>query len=286
MDVGFVGLGLMGLPMAHRLLSGGYTLHVYNRSPSKADDIVRAGAERCGSPAVVARHSAIVVTMVSTSDALEEVSMGREGILAGLAAGGIHVDCSTVAPSATKKLFASYRAEHCHFVHSPVLGSVPQATDGSLLLFVGATDEAFIKAETLLRSFGSKVWRFDRVEEATNTKLACNFFIAGMITLLAQNLVFLRRAGIDPKRFLEILAHSSLNSPMYQTKGATMVDNNFAPRFFVEHMLKDIRLLLDAAHDLGAALPTAELAQSLFDKTVERGFAKEDYSAVIKVLED
>lgn len=284
MNIGFVGLGLMGAPMANRILGAGHTLFVYNRTKEKSSTLLEKGAVWSDSASAIAQKTEIVISMLSTPDVLEGVAVGKKGILEGANPGFIHVDCSTVSPTLTKKLHDLYRSRQCHFLHSPVLGSVPNATDGSLLLFVGGEDEAYRKAEPILKLFGSKVWKFDRVEQASNTKLLCNFFIASMISGLAQGLVFAEHNHIDPKVVLDILNHSALGAPTYQTKGALMIDNNFAPRFFLEHMLKDIRLLLESAHDSGSAMPSAEMALKLYEIATGMGLSKEDYSAVIKVL--
>ncbi len=284
MRVGFVGLGLMGKPMATRVLNAGHTMYVHNRTKQKAEALTSHGAVWCDSAAAVAQKTEIVVSMLSTPDVLESVAIGKKGILESSAAGLIHVDCSTVSPSLTRRLHEQYRAKNCFFLHSPVLGSVPNATEGSLLLFVGGEAEAYRRVESILRLFGQHVWHFDRVEQASNTKLLCNFFIASMISGLAQGLVFAERSGIDPKIILDILDHSSLGAPTYQTKGAMMVENNFAPRFFLEHMLKDIRLLLDSARTSDSKMPSAEAALKLYEKAAAAGFSREDYSAVVKVL--
>lgn len=284
MKLGFVGLGLMGNPMAQRLLGGGHTLFVTNRTKEKATALLDKGAVWCNSPSDVARRSEIAVTMLSTPDVLEQVALGNQGILQGAGAGLLHVDCSTVSPVLTRSLYERYKAKQCEFLHSPVLGSVPNATDGSLLLFAGGDKQSYERAEGILRLLGSKIWRFDRVDQASNTKLLCNFFIASMISGLAQGLVFAEKKHIDPKVFLDILAHSSLNAPTYQTKGSSMVDDNFAPRFFVEHMLKDVRLVLESADESGVSLPSADVALDLYSKAQQAGFGKEDYSAVIKIL--
>jgi 3-hydroxyisobutyrate dehydrogenase len=135
-----------------------------------------------------------------------------------------------------------------------------------------------------VKLFGGKIWRFQTAEQATNTKLLCNFFIATMISSLAQGIVFAEKNGIVPSTILDILASSSLGAPTYQVKGPSMIENKFAPRFFLKHMLKDINLFLDAAGASNAPVPSAEVAQDLYSKAVEAGLEKEDYAAVIKVL--
>lgn len=284
MNIGFVGLGLMGGPMANRVLSAGHTLYVNNRTKEKSAMFTAKGAVWCDSPAEVARKTEILISMLSTPDVVENLTLGKNGVLEAAKPGFIHVDCSTVSPGLTRRLHEHYHLKKCHFLHSPVLGSVPNATDGSLLLFVGGDEEPFRKAESILKLLGTQIWRFEHAEQATNTKLLCNFFIASMISGLAQGLVFAEHNNIDPKVFLDILNHSALNAQTYQTKGTSMIENNFAPRFFLEHMLKDVRLVLDSAKASQTLMPTAEIALELYTKAVNSGFAKEDYSAVIKVL--
>ncbi|HEY4611924.1 MAG TPA: NAD(P)-dependent oxidoreductase [Bacteroidota bacterium] len=283
--IGFIGLGMMGLPMATRLLNAGNPLRVHNRTRQKAEPLLANGALWCESPAALAKQSDVVLSMVSTSEVLKEISVGSNGILSGLGNGKVHIDLSTVAPAATRELEEKYRADSKYFLHSPVLGSVPQATDGTLLLFVGGDELAYKQTEEIFKILGKQIWRFDRVEQASHTKLLCNLFIAGMVTTLAQALVFARKADVNPRTLLEVLSQSALHSPMYQAKGASIIDRNFNPRFFLEHMLKDINLMLDAAKEAGAPLPAIEVSQELFAQASQMGFGKEDYSAVVKALE-
>jgi 3-hydroxyisobutyrate dehydrogenase-like beta-hydroxyacid dehydrogenase len=280
--IGFIGLGMMGLPMATRLQYAGYPLRVFNRTRLKAQGLVTGGAVWCDNPTATAQGSDVVVSMVSTSDVLKEVASHA---FRGLGKDSVYIDMSTVSPAMTSELAATFKDGGRHFLHSPVLGSIPQATDGTLLLFVGGAQEAFAKSEQVLNILGKKIWRFESVGQASHAKLLCNMFIAGMMTTLVQALVYAQRAGVDRRTLLEILGHSALNSTMYQTKGASIIEQNFAPRFFLEHMLKDINLILDAGEKLGAPLPAIEVSQELFAQASQAGLGKEDYSAVFKSLE-
>lgn len=284
-SLGFIGLGLMGSPMAARLLGAGHPLAVFNRTKEKAFGVISKGAKWCESPKEVAERSDIVFSMLSNSQALAETAAGNEGVIRGLRKGCVHVDMSTVSPMTTKQLGVEYQKQGFSFIHSPVLGSVPQATDGSLLLFTGGSDGAFLKAGDILKLLGGRIWRFERPEQASYAKLLCNLFIGAMGTTLAQALVLAQKADVNPETLLDILSHSSLSAPMYQTKGKSMLDRNFSPRFYVEHMLKDINLILDAGKQLEVPLPGVEVAQRLFSDAAAAGFGHEDYSAVVKVLE-
>jgi 3-hydroxyisobutyrate dehydrogenase len=283
--IGFVGLGLMGAPMAARFLKAGYQLFVFNRTKQKAGPLISQGAVWCESPAAAASNADIVFSMVSDPKALEEIATGANGILTGLTRGKIHIDCSTVSPETTKRLSEVYRQEGIHFLHSPVLGGIAQVVEGSLLLFVGGEEKTFKRAESPLRCFGSEIWHFERIEQATMMKLLCNSFISGMVIVLAQALVLAKKASIDPRMLLQIIGHSKLNAPTYQAKGGSMIERDFRPKFFTEHLLKDTRLMIDAAKSLGVAMPISETAEQLFSKAMDLGLAKEDYSAVVKILE-
>ena len=284
-NLGFIGTGMMGLPMAKRLAATGAHFFVYNRTQSKANEVLAAGAVWCETPLAVATRSDIVFSMVSTPDALREIATGPNGVLSGLRTGGIHVDSSTVSPSLTHELSKRYREVGCHFLHAPVLGSVTQASDGTLLMFVGGEEATYREVEPLLRRLAKQIWKFDRPEQATDMKLICNLFIAGMITTLGQAMVFARKADVVQATLLDVIDQSQLSSPMFQRKGTSILKNNFTPRFYLEHMLKDINLMLDAAREVGAPLPAIQVAQQLFLEAQRAGYGKEDYSAVIKALE-
>lgn len=283
--VGFVGLGMMGSAMAERLERSGYALAVYSRTREHTAPFVSRNAVLCETPASVGGSSGIVLSMISDSVVLEAISLGNEGILSGLPPGGIHVDMSTVSPGVTRRLEEVYADRSRSFLHCPVLGSVPQAAEGNLLLFAGGAEEPFHSVEPILTKLGRRIWRFEQAAHASILKLVCNSFIAGTITTLAQALVVTRAAGLGGETLLEIVSQSAFSSPMIQAKGASMLGGNFAPRFFAEHMLKDISLLLDSASSLGCHLPALEAARLLYERAVAEGLGKEDYSSVIKILE-
>jgi 3-hydroxyisobutyrate dehydrogenase-like beta-hydroxyacid dehydrogenase len=271
----------MGAPMASRLVASGYTVHVYNRTKEKAVPLLAQGAVWKESPSELAKSADIILSMLTNDEALTGVS---DDILRTFRSGGIHIDCSTVSPALTEALEKQYAESGRGFLHSPVLGSIPQATDGSLLLFVGGSDEVFSRAETVLKILGSKIWRFPAAAQASNMKLIMNSFIGGMIATLSQALHHGQSAAIDGNTILEILSHSALNSTMYQTKGKSILDNNFTPRFFLENLLKDTNLFRDAASHSGVRTPVADMVKSLLEEGIAQGYAREDYSALYKIF--
>jgi 3-hydroxyisobutyrate dehydrogenase-like beta-hydroxyacid dehydrogenase len=285
MKIGFIGLGTMGKPMALRLVEKGFPLHVFNRTREKANELIEKGAVWCTSPSAVTEESEIVISMVSDPRALEEISTGDDGVLESIRANGVHIDMSTVSPSVTKKLEQAYRKKGAAFLHAPVLGSVPQATDGSLLIFVGGDLAAARRCESVFNVLGRRIWHLEEITNATHLKLICNLFIASMMTVLSEGLVLGQKVGLPPRTILEVLKESALAAPMYETKGNAIRRRDFVPRFMVAHMLKDVKLVLEAAQAAGVPLPVVEAIRELYSDAAKLGVGKEDYSAVIKVLE-
>lgn len=281
-SLGFIGLGLMGAPMANRLLEAGYTVHLFNRTKEKARPLIDRGGVWNESPADVARNAEIIFTMLTNDDVLRATA---NQIQSTLKKEGIHVDCSTVSPQLTAMLEQEYSSSDRYFLHSPVLGSIPQATDGTLLLFVGGSGAAFHNVEPLLKILGSHLWRFPQAEHASTMKLIMNSFIGGMMATLAQALTFARNAGLDGNTILDVLNHSALNSAMYQTKGKAILEDNFTPRFYLENLLKDMNLIRSAGRYYATPTPIADTVHQLLEMATEAGLGKEDYSAVIKILQ-
>lgn len=282
---GFIGLGIMGAPMAERLLARGAQLFVTNRTKEKATELCQRGAIWADSPADVAEHSDIVFTMLSTPEVLEHIAVGEKGVLKGLKKTSVHVDCSTVSPALTERLQKMYEKEGCSFYHAPVLGGVAQIQEGSLLTFLGGTGYRFEEVHTALRSWSGRIWHFENIRQATLLKLMSNSIIAGLISSLVQALVVGAKGGIAPETFLEVLSFSQLNAPTFQKKGKAILERDFAPRFFIDHLLKDINLMLGVAEELGVPMPVLEAIQKLFREAQEKGLGREDYAAVVKVLE-
>lgn len=285
LKVGFIGTGMMGNPMATRLLDAGYPLYLYNRSVEKTESLAKDGAIVCTSPFDVAAQSDCVFTMLTGSEALETVALGKNGILQGLHEGAIHIDCSTILASTSIKLYDKYKSLNKHFIHSPVLGSVTQATDGILLMFPGGDNKPLENVMPLINILAKSVWKFDHPSQSTNLKIALNSIIAGTIAMLSQSMVFVEKAGIDNSIFLEVLSNSALNSTTIQFKGGNILDRNFVPRFTVENLLKDNNYMVESCKTEGCRADIAESISGLLKDAITLGHGQEDYSAIIKAFE-
>jgi len=285
-SLAFIGLGTLGAVVAERLLEMGFPLIVYNRTPAKTEALIARGATRADSPRKAAACAELVLSMVSDSAALEDVALSPEGVLVGLPVGGIHADMSTVARRTTRQLEARYRAAGKTFLHAPVLGSKLQARTGTLRIFIGGAPAARARCRPVFEALGQHRWEWDEAERATAMKLAVNLMLGSMMVALVEGLVLARAAGVEPATLLEVLRGSALDAPMYQRKGSTILERNFVPSFFLRHMRKDFELMLEASAELGVPLPTIAAARELYVAAQARGYGEQDYSAVIRFLEE
>jgi len=282
MKIGFIGTGIMGYQMAKRLLGNQNEIFVFNRTKEKALPLLSMGAKWCESPALLSQHCQLVLSMVSNDDALNDISAK---ILPNLPKDGVHVDCSTVSGTLTGNLEMIYKKGNRIFLHSPVLGSFPQAESGTLLLFVGGDHTTAQAITPVLKAFGNHIWYFEKAGQASCTKLILNSFIAGMALTLIQGLMLATKSGISGNMILNILEHSAMNAPMFQTKGKSILERNFTPRFFVENLLKDVNLMIDAAEKAQSPAHIAKISKVILENAVGMGLAKEDYIALAKVIE-
>jgi 3-hydroxyisobutyrate dehydrogenase-like beta-hydroxyacid dehydrogenase len=283
--VGFIGLGIIGLPMAERLLEKGQPLVVWNRSVEKATTLAARGAQTATSPRELAARCDVVITMVTDGPALEDVTCRADGISAGLRPGGVHCDMSTIDPDTTRRIAAHHAARRTFFVHAPVLGSKRAAASGTLLIFAGGSSEAREKCTPVFDALGQKRWQWEEPEKATCTKLACNLLLAGMMEQFSESLVFAKTAGVDPVTLLEIIFSSALSAPMFQTKGEAMVQGSFVPTFYLRNMLKDLNLVAQAAAQLEVNLPGSRAVREAYSSAARAGLGELDYSAVVQWLD-
>lgn len=278
-------MGIMGGAIAERLLVTGHEVVVYNRTREKAEPLLARGARWADSPGEVARQSEVVISIVTDPAAVEQICFGEEGVWNALSPQSVHCDMSTVSVAWTRHIASAYRRAGKRFVQAPVLGGRKQILEGTLLVFGGGADEDVRRCEPVWRAFSNKIWRFPNAEQATTTKLACNMLIAHMMVGLGQSLLFAAKGGVPPAMLLDILSQSNLGAPMYSTKGRALLERNFRANFFVRHLLKDLSLAEEAARETNTILPLNALTRELFVAAMQQGYADEDYSAVVKVLE-
>ena len=284
--VAFFGLGIMGGPMAANLARAGFDLSVWNRTSEKAERFASEhGARAAASPAAAAEGADALVTILPDSPEVEAVLFGDSGAAAALERGALVIDMSTIAPSAARRIGERLAGEGLDFLEAPVSGSRPKAEDGTLTIMVGGKEEAFRRAMPLFEAMGELIVHVGPQGHAQMAKLLTNTMGAVHAVALAESVVAVRRAGIDPGAFLEVAAGSAGNSTVLGLKGRPMFERNFEPLFKLEHMLKDVRHCLAEAEALGVELRLGSLVEGLYARAAAEGHGEEDFAAVITAVE-
>ncbi len=273
----FVGLGQMGLPMAGRLLDAGHDLVVWNRTPAKADPLVERGAVLVDTPAEAARQSMAVFTMVSTPEALEEVVFGPGGLVEGMEEGHTLIEMSTVGPDVIRDL-GERVPDDVDVIDAPVLGSVPQATDGTLKVFVGAEPDLAEEWLPVLEAFGRPI-HMGPPGAGAAMKLVTNSILGALMSGLAEALTLADAFALDQSTVLDILAESPIGVTV-TSKRELIESGRFPPRFKLSLAAKDLRLVTGTAQQAGLQLPLAMAARAWFELADSAGLGPFDYSAV------
>ncbi|MGB7434004.1 MAG: NAD(P)-dependent oxidoreductase [Candidatus Acidiferrum sp.] len=284
--IGLIGLGLMGRPMGMNLLKAGHALTVWNRTPSRADELVRAGAVLATTPREVAAASEVLLTIVSDPPALESVLWGRDGVndgaLGGLKAGAIYIDSSTVSPALEKKIAAACQERGVRFLDAPVTGGDWGAREGNLVFMIGGDAATLKDVEPLLGVMGKKWFHLGPNGAGQTVKLAMNAILALEVGAVAEAIGLVTKAGLAGEQLLEVLQASMGRSGLLDLKTPLMLKGDYKPSFPLRLMHKDLGLALELGNQLGVALPTTAAAREIYNYV--KGEAKEDldYSAVMK----
>jgi|RhiMetdeSRZDD1v2_1073273.scaffolds.fasta_scaffold28764_4 3-hydroxyisobutyrate dehydrogenase-like beta-hydroxyacid dehydrogenase len=279
--IGFLGLGEMGTPMAGRLLKAGHELTVWNRSAEKAAPLAKEGAAVAATPAKASARADVVITMLATPDAFEQVLFGVEGLAAALSPGQILIDMSTVGPDEVRSA-ASRLPEGASLVDAPVRGSVPQATSGKLDIFVGATDSDYERVRPILEVLGA-VRHAGGPGSGAAMKLVANLVLGAAIVTLGEALSLGESLELNRGIMLDVLAGSPIG-PIVAAKRGNVESGQFPPSFKLRHAEKDLRLVTEAAAARGRDLKQALANRAWFDEAAERGAADLDFSAVVATI--
>jgi 3-hydroxyisobutyrate dehydrogenase-like beta-hydroxyacid dehydrogenase len=282
--VGFVGLGAMGSRIAGRLLDAGNELYGTNRTKSKAQPLIERGLQWRESPREVAAAADVVFSMVTDDAALDAITSGPDGILAGLEDRKVYVDMSTVSPRISRGLAERVDSLAAKMLDAPVSGSIPQAESGTLAIFVGGSEEAFGTVEQLLREFGQAVTRVGTNGQGLLLKLAVNISLAVQTLAFSEGLLLAERGGIDPQLAAGVMSTSSIGSPMLKARVPLLLDLPKQAWFDVALMEKDIRLARETADELAVPLPSASVAHEMLARASELGYAHRDLAALHEVL--
>ncbi|MGH8617291.1 MAG: NAD(P)-dependent oxidoreductase [Burkholderiales bacterium] len=285
MKVAFIGLGVMGYPMAGHLAAKGHAVTVYNRTRAKAEQWVKAhpGA-LAATPAEAARGAAIVFSCVGNDRDLREVTGGANGAFAGLAKGTIYVDHSTVSADVTRELAQIAAGKGCAYLDAPVSGGQAGAEKGILTVMVGGDAAAFATAQPVMASYGRAVTHLGPVGNGQLAKMVNQICIAGLVQALAEGVNFAQRAGLDAKQVIEVISKGAAQSWQLENRGPTMADDRFDFGFALDWMRKDLQICLDEGRRNGGLLPVTALVEQYYGKLQEKGYGRMDSSALMKLL--
>jgi 3-hydroxyisobutyrate dehydrogenase-like beta-hydroxyacid dehydrogenase len=283
--VAFLGLGIMGSRMAANLCRAGFEVHAWNRTRARAEELAAEhGALVADTPAQAAAETGLVITMVVDSPEVEGVLFGQDGAAEGLGAGGLAIDMSTIAPTASRAIGERLRERGIGFLDAPVTGSKPKAEDGTLTIMVGGEAADFGRARPLFEAMGKLVLHVGPQGHGSMVKLINNTVAAVNTAAAAEGIALGQRAGLDLDKLLEVIGAGSGASAMLDLKARPIIERDYEPLFKLGHMLKDVRHCLAEAEALGVELPVAAAAEALYADADDAGHYDDDFAAVAEQL--
>jgi 3-hydroxyisobutyrate dehydrogenase len=283
--IGFIGLGIMGQGMARNLLKAGFPLTVWNRSAGKMDPLLAAGAEAGRDPADVAARSDMIIICVSDTPDVEDVILGERGVLKGAKPGSLVIDCSTISPGATRKLATILAETQVSMLDAPISGGSEGAARGTLSIMVGGEAKDFERAMPAFRAIGQKITHVGPVGAGQTVKLVNQILVVGNCLAMCEALLFAQAGEVDLAKTLEAVSAGAAGSWMLSNRGPQILQRDWRPGFTIDLQQKDVRLILDAADDLGVPLPATGLIFQLYRTLQSQGLGGEGNHALVKALE-
>ena len=284
-NIAFIGLGIMGTPMALNLVKAGFNVTVYNRTRSKADVLERAGARVAATPAVAARDAEFIVTIVSDTAAMEEVVCGKGGVLETVRSGAILIDSSTISPTVSRKLACQLAGKGASMLDAPVTGSKHGAEKGELTFMIGGERETLERAMPVLKVLGKKHIYCGQHGLGLAAKLAMNAILATTVEIFSEGFVMAAKAGVPPQTLLEIMQSSLARCGIVDFKAPFVFKGDFTPYFPLKLMHKDLELAMEAAYSQNLAMPATAAVKEVYGAAKAQGKGDLDYAAVITFLE-
>jgi 2-hydroxy-3-oxopropionate reductase len=284
MNIGFIGLGVMGRPMAEHLIDAGHVLHL-NRVKESSQHLVTKGGKPVANASAVAEAADIIILMLPDTPDVEAVLFGEDGVASGLSAGKLVIDMSSISPVATKAFAKRIEALDCDYVDAPVSGGEVGAKAATLTIMAGGSNEAFERARLLFEKMGKNITLIGGVGDGQTAKVANQIIVGLTIEAVAEALLFARKAGADPAKVRAALMGGFAASRILEVHGERMVKETFEPGFRIRLHRKDMALALDAAQALDLSLPNTAATQQLMNAAIANGDGERDHSALIRTLE-
>ncbi len=283
--IGFIGLGVMGKPMAKNLLKAGYSLIVYDIRPEPVKELVAAGAQQGNSSKDVAEKSEVIITMLPNSPEVKEVVLGKDGVLEGVKPGTILIDMSSIAPLVSKEVSVKAQEKGLKMLDAPVSGGEPKAIEGTLSIMVGGPADIFEQVEDILKVMGSSAVLVGDIGSGNTTKLANQIIVALNIAAMSEAMVLATKAGVQPSKVYQAIRGGLAGSTVLDAKVPLALKRNFKPGFRIELHIKDLANALDTAHELGVPVPLASQVMEIMQALRVDGKAKDDHGGIIQFYE-
>jgi 2-hydroxy-3-oxopropionate reductase len=284
--IGFIGLGIMGKPMAKNLLKAGYELVVYDIMAAPVQELTAAGAKAGTSPKDVAAQSEVIITMLPNSPEVKEVVLGMNGVIEGVQPGAIVVDMSSIAPLASQEISARLAEKGTLMLDAPVSGGETKAIDGTLAIMVGGPEPAFNAVRDILEKMGASVTLVGGIGSGNVTKLANQIIVALNIAAVSEAMVLATKAGVDPEKVYQAIRAGLAGSTVLEAKMPKILAGDFKPGFRIELHIKDLGNVLDTAHNLGVPIPLTSQVMEIMQALKVDGKAKNDHSSIVQFYEN
>lgn len=283
--IGFIGLGIMGKPMAKNLLKAGYELVVSDINKAAVEELVAAGAKAAATPKEVAAQVEILITMLPNSPHVKAVVLGENGVIEGAKEGLIVADMSSIAPLASREISTKLAEKGIEMLDAPVSGGEPKAVDGTISVMVGGKKEVFAQCYDVLKAMAGSVVRTGDIGAGNITKLANQIIVALNIAAVSEALVLASKAGVEPEAVYQAIRGGLAGSTVMDAKAPMMMDRNFKPGFRINLHIKDLNNVLETSHSVGVALPLTSAVMEMMQSLKVDGFEMEDHSSLVKYYE-
>jgi 3-hydroxyisobutyrate dehydrogenase len=283
--VGFIGIGVMGKSMAANLIKAGYKLHVYSRTKIKAESLLALGAVWNDSPAELARHADVIITMIGYPKDVEDVYLGENGVLQHAKPGAYVIDMTTSSPALARKIYSEAKKKGIHALDAPVSGGDVGAREGRLSIMVGGDSEAYEAVLPILQAMGTNIVHQGGAGAGQHTKMCNQIAIASNMIGVCEALAYAKRSGLNPESVLKSIESGAAGSWSLSNLGPRIIQGNFEPGFYVKHFIKDMGIALESAEEMGLHTPGLLLAKSLYMQLAEQGDENCGTQALFKIID-
>jgi 3-hydroxyisobutyrate dehydrogenase-like beta-hydroxyacid dehydrogenase len=286
-QLGFLGLGIMGYPMARHLLKAGHEVALWTNTAGKARELAQEGKGiACATPKEVAQHADFIFYCVGNTEMARSITSGPHGLLEGIRPGSVTADCSTISPAESREINALFTAKGADFLDAPCTGSKPGAENAALTFMVGGNEAAFERTRPYFEIMGKRLYYCGAAGQGLQAKLTQNLILANLMQAFAEGMVLAAKGGVDPAMMLDILDNSAAKSGLVSFKAPFIFRRDFSTNFSTKWLHKDVSMALDSAKSMNVPMPLTALTQQMLQTTIARGWGEDDFCSTIRVLEE